>query len=291
MTEPPGGGFQAGGRDSKTGMTYEASLAALFEPAAGARFFRHLPQSIEALAAEMARLSYCDFEAASGENLTGALARVGFSLIAEPYDDGNTQAFLAASSSARLLAFRGSDDLKAWQTNLRSRPVPWSGPGRAHDGFAAAFEEAWPSIGHRIDREDSRPLVITGHSLGGALAVLAGLRSPGSLIYSFGAPRVGDRRLAAALNREADRFHRYTNYRDPVTLLPPGLLGYRHGGTAYHIAKTGSVGALPAPRSRGRIGSMDQLLGKILKAWNSRKQGLRNDLTDHAIINYVSALR
>ena len=71
-----------------------------------------------------------------------------------------------------------------------------------------------------------RPLWVTGHSLGGALAILAAwlfLRRtvPVHQVYTFGAPMVGNKDVADALNREyAGKLFRYVNSPDPVPLLP-----------------------------------------------------------------------
>jgi hypothetical protein len=292
MTEPPGGPFQAGPRHAKTGIAYSSTLASLTDPGRGEPFFRHRPQSLEALAAEMARLAYRDF--GPGERaLSQALSSVGFDLETTPFDDGNTQAFLAGSAHLRVLSIRGSDDLRAWQTNARTRPVPWEGPGLVHEGFAEAWRkahEAWAPV--LADGEESgRPLLVTGHSLGGALATLTAAHLPRALLYSFGAPRVGNRAFAHALDHHAGRLHRYVNYRDPVPLLPPGLLGYRHCGSAYHIDRWGAVRALPPTRRRVRLRDMDALMARVKRAFKDPASGLRNDLTDHSPLNYVSALR
>ncbi len=292
MTEAPGGPFQAGPRHAKTGIAYSTNLAAVFDPGEGEPFFRHRPQSLEALAAEMARLAYRGF-GPGGRALSGTLSSVGFDLESAPFDDGNTQAFLAASAHLRVLTIRGSDDLRAWQTNARTRPVPWEGPGLVHEGFAEAWRkahEAWAPV-LAAGEESGRPLLITGHSLGGALATLAAAHLPHSLLYSFGAPRVGNRAFAHAMDRHAERLHRYVNHRDPVPLLPPGLLGYRHCGTTYYIDRQGLVRALPPTRRRVRLRDMDALMARVKRAFRERNLALRNDLTDHAPLNYVSALR
>jgi len=288
MTEPPGGPFQAGRRAVKTGIPYHEELRALFEPGEAHDFFGHRPQSLEALAAELSRLAYHEGGDAS---LEAFLGRAGLGLAAAPFDDGNTQAFFAAGPQLRVLAFRGSDDLKAWQTNLKTRPVAWSGPGRVHEGFLSALEAAWQALGPQLAAEDPRPLLITGHSLGGGLATLAASRLPRALLYSFGAPRAGDAAFCHDMDKRIERHHRYVNYRDPVCLLPPGLLGYRHCGMVYYIGKKGEVTALPPAHPHPDIHEMEDLLRRFLSVMRDPRKPKRNDLTDHSPINYVSALR
>jgi triacylglycerol lipase len=288
MTEPPGGPYQAGSRMDKTGIPYHEELRALFEPGEAHDFFAHKPRSLEGLCAELSRLAYYE---GGDRGLDGFLGRAGLRLALPSYDDGNTQAFLADSPQLRALAFRGSDDLKAWQTNLKTRPVPWSGPGRVHQGFLEALEAAWAKLGRFLTAADPRPLLVTGHSLGGGLATLAASRLPQALLYSFGAPRAGDAAFCHDMDKRAERHRRYVCYRDPVCLLPPGLLGYRHCGTVYYIAKEGEVTALPPAHAHPDIHEMEDLLRRFLSVMRDPRKPKRNDLTDHSPINYVSALR
>ena len=68
----------------------------------------------------------------------------------------------------------------------------------------------------------NKPLFITGHSLGGALAVVATkkLTHKGGIAacYTFGAPRVGDEEWTGGFK---DPIHRLVNAADCVTMLPP----------------------------------------------------------------------
>lgn len=288
MTEPPSGSFQADRRADKTGIPYHDELRALFEPGEAGDFFAHRPHTLEALCAELSRLAYHEGGDAEVE---AYLRRVGLGLAAPTFDDGNTQAFFAAGADMRVLAFRGSDDLKAWQTNLKTRPVAWSGPGRVHQGFLRALEAAWAALGDTLTAEDPRPLLITGHSLGGALATLTASRLPHALLYSFGAPRAGDAVFSHEMDKRAEHHFRYVGYRDPVCLLPPGLLGYCHCGTVYYIGKEGQVSALPPAHHEPQISELEDLLRRFLSVVREPRKPSRNDLTDHSPINYVSALR
>jgi triacylglycerol lipase len=90
-------------------------------------------------------------------------------------------------------------------------------------------------------------LVVTGHSLGGALAVLAAdiLNAQGFLIhsvYTFGQPRVGDATFAARYNMTlGQRTFRIVNSNDLVPRLPGWLMGYRHCGQHFFITAAGAL--------------------------------------------------
>ena len=78
------------------------------------------------------------------------------------------------------------------------------------------------------------PLCVTGHSLGGAMATLAGMLHSFEKVTTFGEPRVG---IHIDKAFKSNSHIRYINGDDPVTKLPPELFyGYEHHGNPIHIA-------------------------------------------------------
>ncbi|HKB03956.1 MAG TPA: lipase family protein [Gemmataceae bacterium] len=160
---------------------------------------------------------------------------------------GNTQAYLAHNDDHVVVAFRGSegpnsiDGLKDWlltnALNLLIQPqgelatdFAAAGVGaRFHQGFVSAITDIWPQLYPAVDGElkrKDRPLWVTGHSLGGALAVLAAWLFKRKFlnvhqVVTFGAPMVGNKDVAEAIGREfPGKVFRYVNSPDPVPLLP-----------------------------------------------------------------------
>src|SRR4030095_13472816 len=132
------------------------------------------------------------------------------------YDVLDTQAFLArtpAADGAMILAFRGTQSLKDWMTDVDVNLV--NGPGgKVHDGFLCAVNTIWRPLTKLMDATSARrQLWITGHSLGGALATLATAKlrlekaQPVSGLYTFGSPRVGNDEFAR--NFDADFYYQY----------------------------------------------------------------------------------
>lgn len=89
--------------------------------------------------------------------------------------------------------------------------------------------------------DTSKPIMLTGHSLGGALttytaADIALLPTPPAAanlqIYSIASPRVGDQSFVNAFNAKVINNFRIYNIRDYVPTLPPEDLGYVHVNTA-----------------------------------------------------------
>lgn len=120
-----------------------------------------------------------------------------------------------------------------------------------HSGFDAALRECLPWVVERLD--SGRPVFVTGHSLGGAVAVLlmASLEHRGFNDVSgitFGQPKVSDARGALVLSK-LDLI-RVVHDEDPVPMLPPvfvevGEIGiYHHSGPEIVVRHDGRVTSL-----------------------------------------------
>jgi len=159
----------------------------------------------------------------------------------------DTQAFAFTHCRTGYLIFRGTTGFSDWATNLNSelttdayptlktKPQTLVGspkPAR-HKGFAIAWGsvapdlEMWVRDQLRAGRIDK--IVLSGHSLGGALAVLGGYHfasnriCPVHAVVTFGAPKVGGIEFKAAYENPRlnlrDRTLRIESAEDIVTLL------------------------------------------------------------------------
>lgn len=212
-----------------------------------------------------------------------------FGMQAELVSAGNTQAYIAHNDDHLLVAFRGTEaptsieGLKDWlltdAVNLLIQPegdigtdFAAAGVGtRWHQGFIRALDEIWAPVFAAVDAErkkSDRPLWITGHSLGGALALLAAWRFKRKFVnvhqvYTFGAPMVGNTEAARIIDREfGKKIYRYVNDQDPIPRLPTvSLLANAYG----HCEKEILLGAAAAAAAGGSSLSMfQQLAGKTV---------------------------
>lgn len=182
-----------------------------------------------------------------------------------------------------VVVFRGTDGPADWRTNVKTVLTAWPQGGAVHAGFKSALDDVWPDLDEALDNL-AAPIFYTGHSLGGALAMLAASRRPPLAVYTFGAPRAGDARFAETL-ADVTAF-RVVNRRDTVPSTPPHMAGlrYRHAGELRAI----SVG-VPGKRSRsaradGRRTRFPPLPGR--RRWYDPP----GHLCDHAPVNYVACL-
>jgi hypothetical protein len=99
-----------------------------------------------------------------------------------------------------IVCFRGSTRTRQWILNALFRSHRWErfrsaeDPETAfvHSGIYVILKRIWPLLEEEL-RRCPRPWILTGHSLGGALAVLAGALVLPDLVCTFGAPKVGSR--------------------------------------------------------------------------------------------------
>lgn len=128
-----------------------------------------------------------------------------------------------------VLVFRGTE--AGWRNYLIDADMGRAGFQRqpaVHRGFLRALDSVWPSLQAALLAQRHLPLFITGHSLGGALAVLAATRVPHRAVYTFGCPRVGNAAFAASLAQAS--IYRVVHGEDAITRIPPAWLGFAHVG-------------------------------------------------------------
>lgn len=131
-----------------------------------------------------------------------------------------------------------------------------------HAGYKSGLNEVWRRlVDEIIDAQDEkqRPVTVTGHSLGGALATIFAVRcfvqvigdNPDASklrpdqVVTFGAPRPGDKQFADWVRvMELDggcSFHRWTTSNDVVPRVPLKKQGFRHGSDEFYLDRYANV--------------------------------------------------
>lgn len=211
----------------------------------------------------------------------------------------DTHGYLAEADDGILLAFRGSLSIPNWLVNLSFDRVPCSFgsrvAGTVHAGFARAWHEVRPQVLPWVLARPRGPLRITGHSLGGALALLAAmdlaaLGLPVETVHTFGAPRVGD---AAFASFQPLPVERWVNAQDPVPLVPWSqtlLGGYQQLGRLHYLTADGELAteATVWQRLKEQVASLKALRGPN---WSVRLSTfLKQRLADHDLEEYLRKL-
>ncbi|ORX93192.1 alpha/beta-hydrolase [Basidiobolus meristosporus CBS 931.73] len=162
-----------------------------------------------------------------------------------------------------VVALRGSMNVGNWFQNLQFAPLNYEYPNASSDtrvyfGFYGAFKSVRGYIREGIAKaissvEDCSEFdtVVTGHSLGGAVAVftaldikrnyakeggnttaLKRLNTDRLYLHTYGEPRVGNEKfsqlVSTVLYTKPDRVIRVTSGNDPVPQIPLEVMMYQH---------------------------------------------------------------
>lgn len=198
------------------------------------------------------------------------------------FESDDTQAILRSKNGRAVLAFRGTSSLEDVLDDLNIMP-DFDGPldGFVHSGFLNAFNELWPELAAEIEKLRV-PLIITGHSLGGALAVLACAQLQDERfmveeLYTYGCPKVGSSEFSEIFDTP---HRRYVNNNDVITRLPPG---FSHTGELFYINEDGDDISTD-------IGFFEMALDRLKGRVNDLLEPGTDGAKDHSIDNYVAAL-
>ncbi len=173
---------------------------------------------------------------------------------------------------------------------------------KVHQGFHDALDASWAVLETAIQDavKAQKPIWLCGHSLGGALAVLAahrlatqGVHISGSLrkpsigaLYTYGQPRCGNSKFVDDLESAlGDRFYRSVNNRDIVPLIPPPVpaLPYRHTGRVAYFNEFGDFVLDPPLWYRA--------LDKVELSAKAMASKAKETVADHSITGYVRLYR
>lgn len=192
-------------------------------------------------AALCAKIAYLEEGAEAARNL-------GFSYQAV---QRNTHfAWIGRRGPVTVVAFRGTAFSRSggglYRANLSTDLVPWMGVGLVHEGYHQAMWQIVAAL-HR-ERISGENIIVTGHSMGAALAVLAARFLAARRVHAFACPRIGNRVFANSITAQL-RILRYVNRGDFLSRLPfRGTIrgsdpeqseAYRHAGRRVRLTTFG----------------------------------------------------
>jgi hypothetical protein len=203
-------------------------------------------------AAFHAARSYCDEKAIVGDRPVEDVKYFTYSAT-------ELAAFGEMQGDRAIIAFRGTlvNRKENWLVDVNCR---FRGEPSRHRGFCDGWESLRPQITQWLEARAPKSITLTGHSLGGAMAVLAAYdlaeRWPIAEVTVFGCPRTGTGAFAqsyeartagpGAITKLAAITTRYVMASDIVSRLPPPLV-FAHVGTAIYINDSGNRIVSPMP--------------------------------------------
>lgn len=192
----------------------------------------------------------------------------------------DTQALITVIGGVVQVAFPGTASLRDVLTDLRvpldCGDTPLDGC-RVHRGVIRAWravrEQVYDGVWNAVWRLGGGrpPIDFAGHSLGGALAIVAGIdmartNSWPVTVVTFGAPRVGDAALREAARATLMRCTCYVHGADPIPWVPPWHWGYRTAGKVVRIGRHPGMAMLRHALTPGRTCLADHRIDAYVDA-------------------------
>ena len=231
------------------------------------------------------------------------------------------QGFVAQSAKINLVVFRGTHSTQGALTDVKfivQSASPDSMPGGVHRGFKDAYQTISDSLNTALRSEKYKmaPTYFVGHSLGGALALLAALdaHAKGTKVagvVTLGQPRVGNLDFALAAEKTlTGKYMRFVYANDPVAHLPPsGSSGDEALGALFDSGSNTSIISIPGVTSSlsgivfalakfTHIGKPERLADAEFSrstfdsdsAWDQRYWTMNKEKVRQAVVNPTSAL-
>lgn len=138
--------------------------------------------------------------------------------------------FIAESQDQIVVAFRGTRTFKDNESDQDLVQIPYpfvKNTGKTHRGFTCIYQSARNELIRELSvLSPLKKLFVAGHSLGGALAVLAAFdiavntsfKKP--FVYTYGSSRVADPVFASHFNQTVKSSVRIVNIHDIIPTLP-----------------------------------------------------------------------
>jgi hypothetical protein len=180
----------------------------------------------------------------------------------------DTRALVSESEDETIVAFAGTDSRYNVSTDVRVSDSSFGACGNTKTRVHSGFLNAWTSVRSEVlaALAGKKRATFTGHSLGGALATLAGLDAQCTIpgiqvrVVTFGSPQVGDELFVDEFNARVAQSARVVTSLDPV---PRSLSSqFAHVKGVYFVPTTGInphgmetyAEAIAAPRTARMLG-------------------------------------
>ena len=196
------------------------------------------------------------------------------------FDTKGAQAYVASNKNQITICFRGTEPDQF--NDIRADLYFFHKQG-FHRGFLGEFKKLQPEIEVELEmlqKRKKRPIHVVGHSLGGAIAVVAAYFINGvDEVITFGGPRTTGWFKSKSIPVQVTRV---VNNNDIVPKVPFYILGFKHVGNLIYLNYHGNIRSM-TPWQRIK----DQWRGR-LRAF--QKGQAFDGLYDHSMNEYCRYL-
>jgi len=182
----------------------------------------------------IARLAYKDLD----KEVRKEWKALGFTSV-KFFDIEGAQAYVLGNKERITVAFRGTEPKEKSDVFADLEATHERG---FHEGFYEEYEKLELKVHGEVAKlmgRKKRPVFVTGHSLGAAIASIFCFHYPAAeALYTYGCPR----NATPSKGKELKVPHyRCVNNNDIVPSMPPALLWYKHHGELCYINFYGNV--------------------------------------------------
>jgi triacylglycerol lipase len=179
-----------------------------------------------------------------------------------PVVKGSMIGYVVSGENVSVVVFRGTDfeEVSDWLANLERSSIDTE-HGPVHKGFYNAYQSMKQQVDAILAERDATHMWITGHSLGGALALMCAYdlmqveQRKLNGVMTYGQPFVAHEEFAAHINSIlVHRYARFVNGADLVARVPPShvpcgsLVWFTDSGL-----RRSFIGPLPGAAARAPI--------------------------------------
>jgi hypothetical protein len=202
----------------------------------------------------------------------------------------NTTGFIIANKPQKsiVLSYKGSKNTVNWIMNLQSTYTnltldkPFEN-AKIHTGFHemanSLYNQTKENLQKSIAKYPDYKIIVTGHSMGGALAVLNTLQLvldkvltwDKVTVVTFGQPRVGNKDFVNYMDSQAASITRVNREGDPVPTMPTPPLYYHNGFNMFIRVNNSTNLCLPTDKGENCTSSVFEMTPKShFSYWNFR---------------------
>jgi hypothetical protein len=198
--------------------------------------------------------AYCGKENYKTMKLSGPATNfIVDGVLYDPKTDLQGYTGILKSTKTVYVVFRGSSSKLNWMADFEvTKRQYYTYPEcecKVHNGFYDATENlkdyVIKSVREIKEKTGYSNVIVTGHSLGAAVAQLIGMELSAvdikNQIYNFGQPRIGDENYATFVNTISEELVRFTHDRDMVPHVPPREMGYLHSCREVFESESGKL--------------------------------------------------